>query len=126
MSVARLKEMFERMVVAKDASLVPVFYHPEFELTTNGQTQAFEEFAAGHRRVYATEITYRVEYDEQAWVEAGDRLAGRVWITTRRPGEAATRIEVVLIAAWADGTLHRLWELTWPDWSQLDAFDAYP
>jgi hypothetical protein len=30
-----------------------------------------------------------VEYDEHAWVETTDKVAGQVWITTSRPGEIA-------------------------------------
>jgi hypothetical protein len=52
-------------------------------------------------------------------------VAGRVWITTTRPDEAPRRIEVVLIAEYRSGRLLRLWELTWPDWSQLPAFETY-
>ncbi len=42
-----------------------------------------------------------------------DKVAGRV-ITTSRPGEEPTRIEVVLIAAYRNGRIHRIWETTWP------------
>lgn len=121
----RLREMFTRMVEAKDASLVDTYYDPAFTLTTNGTTQDLAAFRAGHERVYPTAITYDVEYDEDSWVEAGDRLAGRVWITTQRPGENAHRIEVVLVAEYRDGRLLRLHELTWPDWTTLAAFETY-
>lgn len=119
------REMFTRMVEAKDASLVDAYYDPEFVLTTNGQTQNIDEFRAGHERVYPTAITYRVEYDENSWVEAGARLAARLWITTERPGEEPHRIEVVFVAEYRDGRLLRLNELTWPDWSTLAAFETY-
>ena len=49
----------------------------------------------------------------------------RLWITITRPGEPARRIEVVLLATFRDGRILRVWELTWPDWSQLDAFADY-
>jgi fatty-acyl-CoA synthase len=122
---ARMREMFTRMVEAKDVSLVDTYYDPEFELATNGQTQDLAAFRAGHERVYPTAITYAVDYDEDAWVEAGDRIGGRVWITTQRPGEDATRIEVLFLATYRSGRVLRLTELTWPDWSRLAAFDTY-
>lgn len=125
MSVARLREMFDRMVIAKDADLIAHYYHPDFVMHSDGMSQSFAEFAASHRQVYATPITYRVEYDEQAWVEASDRAAGRVWITTARPGEQPTRIEVVLIATFVDDRIHRVWETTWPSWRQVAAFENY-
>ncbi|MFC6712669.1 nuclear transport factor 2 family protein [Branchiibius cervicis] len=120
-----LIEMFDRMVVAKDASLLEHYYDPGFRLATNGATQTYAEFAAGHETVYATAIGYDIRYDDAAWVEGADRVAGRVWITTTRPGEEPTEVEVVLIATLKDGRIHRLWELTWPDWSQLKAFESY-
>ncbi|WP_072805372.1 nuclear transport factor 2 family protein [Rhodococcoides yunnanense] len=125
MAIDKLREMFSVMVVAKNADAVPRYYHPDFELVTNGATQTYAEFDRGHRTVYATEITYDLEYDEDAWVEATDRVAGRMWITTARPNESPTRIEVLFIATFVDGLIHRLWELTWPDWSQLGAFETY-
>ena len=121
----RMREMFTHMVEAKDASVVDAYYDPDFLLTTNGQTQDLAAFRAGHERVYPTAITYRVEYDEESWVESGDRLAARMWITTQRPGEEAHRIEVVLVAEYRAGRILRLHELTWPDWSQLSAFETY-
>ena len=121
----RMQEMFPRMVEAKDASLVDTYYDPGFVLTTNGQTQDLAAFRAGHERVYPTAITYRVEYDDGCWVESGDRLAARVWITTHRPDEDPHRIEVVLVAEYRDGRILRLHELTWPDWTRLAAFESY-
>jgi hypothetical protein len=125
MSVALLKEMFERMVVAKDPTLIPAYYHPDFRMTSNGVEQGYAEFAAGHERVYDTAITYAVRYDEQAWVQAVDRVAGRLWITTSRPGRPATELEIVLVATFRDGLIHRVWEVTWPDWSTLPELEAY-
>jgi hypothetical protein len=120
-----MREMFTHMVEAKDASVVDAYYDPHFLLTTNGLTQDLAAFRAGHERVYPIAITYRVEYDEESWVESGDRLAARVFITTQRPGEEAHRIEVVLVAEYRAGRILRLHELTWPDWSQLSAFETY-
>jgi hypothetical protein len=120
-----LIEMFDRMVIKKDASLIERYYHPDFRLTTNGITQDYESFATGHRTVYATKISYQVEYDNEAWVSTEDRVGGRLWITTSRPEEEPTKIEIVLVATVLDGRIHRVWELTWPDWSQLKPFEAY-
>lgn len=120
-----LREMFEQMVVRKDITAIPRYHHPDFLLYTNGTTQDYEAYTRGHETVYASPITYRIRYDEDSWVSTEDRVAVRVWITTERPGERATEIEVVLIATCRDGLLYRLWELTWPDWSTLPAFEDY-
>lgn len=125
MSVAVLREMFEQMVVAKDIAAADRFYDPSFVMYSNGVTQNFREFVASHRTVYDTAISYAIEYDEEAWVNGGDKVAGRVWITTTRPGERPTRIEVVLIAAFKEGRITRVWETTWPSWNELPAFETY-
>jgi hypothetical protein len=117
--------MFDRMVIVKNPNMIERYYHPDFQLTTNGMTQGYEAFARGHATVYATPIAYAVEYDEDAWVSTEDQAAGRLWITTSRPGEEPKRLEVVLIASLLDGKIYRLWELTWPDWSSLEAFKTY-
>jgi hypothetical protein len=125
MTVSLLRNMFEQMVVGKNAELLPRYYHPDFRLYSNGVTQDYRSFAEEHEKVYVTAIRYAVEYDEHAWVEAESKVAGRVWITTTRPGEAPTRIEVVLIAAFDDGRIRRLWEITWPNWADIAAFEDY-
>ena len=114
MSIAVLRQMFGQMVEKKDSAVIDRFYDPSFVMSSNGITEDFDAFAASHRTIYATPICYSVEYDEQAWVETTDRVAGRVWITTSRPGESPTRIEVVLIAAFNDGRITRIGETTWP------------
>ena len=122
---ARLREMFDRVVLRKDASLIPVFYDTGFRLYSNDQEQDYQAFLEGHERLYATDISYAASYDEDAWVESEDEVAGRMWITTTKPGQPSTRIEVILVARFCDGRLHRLWELTWPDWSNLPAVARY-
>lgn len=125
MSVAMLRRMFEEMVIAKDITAVDRFYDPSFVMYSNGITQNFDEFAASHRTIYDTAISYAVEYDDEAWVEGENKVAGRVWITTSRNGESPTRIEVVLIAAFKHGRIIRVWETTWPSWNELPAFETY-
>jgi hypothetical protein len=127
MSVALLREMFDQMVIAKNAELVERYYHPDFVMHSDGLTQEFTEFHESHRQIYSTPISYEIEYDEQAWVEAEAeaKVAGRVWITTSRPGEKPTRIVVVLIAAFRDGRIHRIWETTWPSWRNVASLENY-
>ena len=127
MTIERLRKMFTEMVEAKDVAAIERFYDPELRLWTNGEVQDYAAFADGHRRVYPTAITYHVEYDEDAWVQddVRDRVAGRVWITTARPGEEPTRLELVLIVEYAGDRIIRVWETTYPSWQQLPAFDEY-
>ena len=125
MTIALFREMFERMVIRKDAALIEHYYHPEFVMYSDGLQQDFAAFAAGHRAIYETAISYAISYDDEAWIETTDRVAGRIWITTQRPGEDPTRIEIVVIAAYRDGLIHRIWETTWPSWRSVDAFENY-
>ncbi|HEY1225917.1 MAG TPA: hypothetical protein VGF26_01220, partial [Ramlibacter sp.] len=93
----RLVQMFEQVVLPKNSTRIPDFYTPDFELHTNGHSQGYADFLRGHEQVYATGIRSAVRYDEASWVESDARVAVRMWITTRRPGEAANEIEVMLI-----------------------------
>jgi hypothetical protein len=120
-----MREMFEQMVLHKDITAIDRFYDPSFVMFSNGMTQNFDEFTASHRNVYDTQISYSIEYDEEAWVETSDKIAGRVWITTTLPGKSPTRIEVVLIATFKQGRITRIWETTWPSWNDLQAFETY-
>jgi hypothetical protein len=130
MTVAALKAMFDQMVKHKNADLIAQFYDPGFVMYSNGIEQTYESYEAEHRKVYATDISYAFEYDEQAWVSDVDadgtgKVAGRVWITTSLPDQEPTRIEVLLIAGYLRGRILRVWELTYPNWAELDAFDKY-
>ena len=89
MSIAVLREMFDQMVVNKDATAIERFYDRSFVMFSNGVIQDYDGFAESHRGVYATEVSYSVEYDEQAWVKTEGKVAGRVWITTSRPDGGA-------------------------------------
>ena len=120
-----LQSMFSEMVIKKEASLIPRYYHADFVLETNGQTQDYDAFSKGHEKVYATPITYEVRYDDTAWIESATSVAARVWITTQRANEVPVEYEVVLIATYVDAKIHRLWELTWPDWTKARAFKDY-
>jgi hypothetical protein len=51
MSVALMREMFEKMVVRKDIGAIDRFYDPSFVMYSNGVTQNFDEYAASHRSV---------------------------------------------------------------------------
>ena len=53
--------------------------------------------------------------DEDSWAAGRDRIAGRLWVTTQRPGGKATRTEVLFAAADRSGRILRLTELTRPD-----------
>ncbi len=55
-------------------------------------------------------------------LEQGNKVAGRLFITTKRPNEEAQEIEVMLIAEYKGNKLYRVWELTYPDWSKMKAF----
>jgi hypothetical protein len=117
--------MFDHMVVAKNSALIEHYYDPGFLMYSDGLCQTFAEFSDSHRRIYATSIHYAIEYDDLAWVEATNKVAGRVWITTTRPGEKPTRIEVVLIVAYRNGRIYRIWETTWPSWRSVAALENY-
>ncbi len=122
MYLSLLKEMFKEMVIHKKAFLIPHYYHRDFLLYTNEETMDYDAFLKTHVEIYETPIQYRVEYDEETLLEQGERVAGRIWITIQKPNEPPRRIEVMLIAQYKERKLYRLWELTYPDWSQLPAF----
>lgn len=122
-NIKLLKDMFENMVVKKDASLIPKYYHKDFLLYTNGQEMDYDSFLESHKSYYGTAIEYEVEYDEGTLIEQDNKIAGRVWITTSRPEESPKKIEVILIAEYNDGKIYRLWELTYPNWSKLPEFE---
>ncbi len=114
--------MFHEMVEKKDVSLIPVYYHPDFLMYTNGKVMDYDEMLRSHREIYATPITYSIRFDADTMLEQGDKVASRVYITTCKPGETPHEIEVILIAQYKDDKIFRVWELTFPDWTSMSAF----
>lgn len=121
--VELFKEMFAQVVVKKDVNLFSKYYTKDFLLYSNGIEMDFDQMIEMHKKVYATPIQYSLEYDNQTWVEQGDRIAGRIWITTSKPNEKPVKIEVMLIAEYKADQLYRIWELTLPNWSTLKTFE---
>ena len=122
MYIELLKEMFSKMVEEKNAALIPKYYHEEFELYANGQTQSYKYFLDFHEKIYQTEISYKVSYDENAFVEQGDKLAARIFFVITKPNEPAKDLEVILISQFKDNRIFRVWELCYPDWSKMPEF----
>lgn len=121
--VELLQEMFQKVTVEKNANLISTYYHPDFKLYSNGKEMSYVDFLKSHQEIYKTPIVYQMRYDENTWVEQGDKVAVRLFITTKMPNQAAREIEVVLIATYKDNKLYRLWELTYPDWSKMKSFE---
>lgn len=122
MYLEKLKEMFREMVLKKDVTVISRYYHEDFLLYTNGEIIDYGAFLKSHKKYYATAIKYEIEYDEETFLEQGERIAVRIWITTSRPNEPLKKIEVILIVQYKHNKIYRLWELTYPDWSKLPAF----
>lgn len=123
MYIELLKEMFEEMTIKKNASLIPHYYHSDFLLFTNGHSMDYQEFLTSHISYYATSIQYEVQYEDEAFVEHDEKVAGRMWISTcKSPALPFNKMEIMLVAIYKENKIYRMWELTYPDWSKLDEF----
>lgn len=120
--ITLLKEMFEKVTVEKNDRAIPLYYDKDFLLYSNGKKMDFNAFLKMHRDIYKTSIQYKVRYDEKTFVENGKSVAGRLFITIKKLNELSREIEVILVAEFKDNKLYRLWELTYPDWSNMKAF----
>lgn len=67
---------------------------------------------------------YKIEYDDETFLEKEEKLAGRIWITISFPGEKPKKMEMFLIPEYKDNKIYRLWELTYSDWSQFPEFQT--
>ena len=45
--------MFERMVIQKDAALIPLYDHKDFVLYANDQEMTYEEYLKFHQDIYS-------------------------------------------------------------------------
>lgn len=114
-----LNAMFQNMVVKKDSSLIPQYYSKDFILYSNGKTMNYSQFAQFHENVYKTNIQYKVNFDKQTIVEHGNKVALKMTITTQVPPSPPQDITVIAIVEFKGNKIYRVWELTYPDWSQM-------
>ena len=117
-----LKQMFSEMVQKKNVSLISKYYHQEFKLYANGQMQDYNYFLDFHEKIYQTDISYKVSYDENAFIEQGEKVAARVFFVITKPNEPVKELEVILISEFKEGKIFRIWEVCYPDWSKMPAF----
>lgn len=120
--ISLLKEMFIKVTIEKNDKAIPIYYDKDFQLYSNGIKMDFAAFLQQHRTTYKTPIEYKIRYDEKTLIQQGNKVAGRLFITTKKPNEQAQEIEVILVAEYKNNKLYRLWELTYPDWSTMKAF----
>lgn len=120
--ISLLKEMFTKVTIEKNSKAIPLYYHKDFQLFSNGKTMNLTAFLQQHEAIYKTPIEYKVRYETGMLIEQGNKVAGRLFITIKKPHESAQEIEVILIAEYKENKLYRLWELTYPDWSTMKAF----
>lgn len=78
----------------------------------------FQEIVNLHEKIYQTNIQYKIDYDEKTMIEEKSKVSVRMFITTSKPKEPAKELELILIASYKENKLYRVWELTFPDWSQ--------
>lgn len=122
MYIERLKEMFENVIVKKNASAIPKYYNKDFLLHTNGQEMSYEEFVKLNLEINKIPIQYEIQYDEETLVEIENKIAGRIWVTISKHNKPSKIIEVIMIIEYIDDKIHTLWELTFPDWTKLPEF----
>jgi hypothetical protein len=123
--ITQLKEMFNKVTIDKNDKAIPMYYHKDFELYSNGNMMKYDVFLQMHKDIYKTAIQYKIRYDDKTFVEQDSKIAGRLFITTKKPNEKAQEIEVLLIAEYKDNKLYRVWELTYPDWSKMKPFQKH-
>lgn len=125
MYIERLKEMFQNVFIKKNASKIPEYYHKDFLLYTNGQEMDYLTFLNLNQRYAKAPITYQIEYDDDTFVELENKVACRLWINTCEMEDSSEKIEVMLIVEYFEDKIHRLWEVTFPDWKTLPIFRRY-
>jgi hypothetical protein len=121
----QLKTMFKEIILEKDVSMISKHYHPDFLLYSNGEKIDYKTFFESHQKFYANPIEYEIEFDEETLFEREDKIVGRIWVTTYIPNESTKKIEVILIAQFKENKIYRLWELSYPDLSNLSAFKEH-
>lgn len=123
MYIQLLKDMFEHITVQQKTEMIPDYYHPDLLLYSNGLVMDYNKFSSDFEQYCQKERQYQIQYDEDCFVENGEKVACRCWITLTLPSTNPIEIEVILIAIFKEGKIWRLMETTSPDWSKMSSFE---
>lgn len=119
MLIEKLKKMFHDLVVSKDVSQIPLYYHPDCQLFTNSGELDYNSFMNSHQLIFDSPIQFAIEYDEGSLMESHNQVAGRVWVTITIPNLGEHKVEGLIIVLFKEDKIFKIWQLTNPDWTGL-------
>jgi len=111
-----VKEMFGEFAEKLNINSLDTYYSKDFILESNGKTYTYQQYKDLETNIYKTLKRLKVvRYDDI--FAAGDKVVSRMSIRLVHKDGRTNQFQVILIAQIKGDKISRIWEITYPSWS---------
>lgn len=111
-----VKNMFSEFAEKLDVNKFDEYYSKDFILESNNQTYDAQAYKNLEQKIYKTLTSLKVTNYKDIFV-AGDKVVSRMTIKLTHKDGKANEFDVILIALIKDNKINKIWEITYPSWS---------
>jgi ketosteroid isomerase-like protein len=115
-NIAIVKEMFSEFAEKLDMNKFDGFYTKNFVLESNGKRYSHEEYKNIEHDIFQTLKRLRVVRYNDIFC-ASNKVVSRMTIKLVHKNGKINEFQVILIALIKNGKIDKIWELTYPSWS---------
>lgn len=115
-NVAIVKNMFHEFAEKKDISKFDTYYSKNFVLESNGQHFSYQQYKDLQRGIYKTLKSLKVTHYYDIFASQ-NKVTARMSIKLVLKNGKSHEFQVILIALIKNHKIAKLWELTYPTWS---------
>lgn len=115
-NIAIVKEMFSEFAEKLDVKKLDIYYTKNFILESNGERYSYQEYKNLEEKIYRTLKSLKVtKYDDI--FSTSNKVVSRMSIKLTHIDGKTNEFQIILIALIKDNKIDRIWELTYPSWS---------
>lgn len=115
-NIAIVKNMFSEFAEKLDITKLDTYYTKDFLLESNGEQYNYDVYKKLEGDIYKTLSSLKVtRYDDI--FAAANKVVARMSIKLVHQDGKTNEFQVILIALIKDNKIARIWEMTYPSWS---------
>jgi ketosteroid isomerase-like protein len=110
-----VRNMFKEFAEGLDVSKLDKYYSHDFILESNTVTYDYQTYKNLETNIYKTLKSLHVQYEDI--FSTANKVTARMKITLTHKDGKVNDFYVILIARLHEGKIDRIWEITYPSWS---------
>jgi hypothetical protein len=116
-NIQLVKNMFTEFAEGLDINKLEIYYSKDFILESNGKSYSYEEYKNLEQQIYQKLKSLKVTHYHDIFA-CNNKVVARMSIKLNFKQGDTHEFMVYLIASIKDNKISRLWELTYPAWSE--------